>query len=69
MSKPITISKLRKKLQSAIDHENEKINEYTGELNPQIIELLNLAEGRKLAFQAVLESIQGDMFLLNLYSE
>lgn len=53
----------------AIHNEDEKINDYTGEINSQIIELLHVSQGRKQGFQAVLESLQGDMFLLNLHSK
>lgn len=69
MSKRIAIPELRQKLLNAIELENQKIIDYTGELNPQIIELKHVSEGRKQAFQAVLESLQGDLFLLNMYSK
>lgn len=68
MSKPITPAQLRKKLVSAIENETKSITTFTGNRNPQVMELLYKAQGRRCAFEAALEALQGDQFLLNIFS-
>ena len=65
--KPITPAQLRKKLIRLIDAEKYKMVEFSGDRNPQVIEIYHKSEARRDCWQAVLDALQGDPFLLNSY--
>lgn len=69
MSKSITIICLKEKLVVAIDSENDSIAKYVGSGalancygETKTAELRSLAEGRKQAFEVILEALQGKQY-------
>ena len=55
-------------LKKAIAKEKRSIELWTGDTNPQIIEMRHKAQGRLDAFEAALDSLRGTHCFLRIYA-
>jgi hypothetical protein len=67
MSKPVSISKIRAKLERAIERDLLFIEGMQKDHNPQVVEMVIQCKAEKQAFEAALYALQGDNALLNCY--
>ena len=58
----------KKTLRAAYNNEMESVRRYSGETNPQLVEMKLLAKGRAEAFAAVLSAMNGNKFVLNIFA-
>ena len=70
MSKPKTPAQIKNLLRQAIINETINIDAWQGQTNPQVVEMRLMAQGRRDAFSAVLDTMTGIApYLLNMYAE
>jgi hypothetical protein len=68
MASKITMSQLRKKLESSLANEDRKLVAFASDSNPQVVEMRLKAEARREVFEAVIIAINGDSWLLNTFA-